>query len=853
MAEEAEESTDWPPPEWRTKVEVKNGRKIKYYVNKRSGLKCYSKPALLRILEAENSKIKAFQSPSEHSKSTSGGLDNRDEPRWLPSGWRLEWKVRKSGRAMGSKYRCYVELSTGMKFYSKPEVSRYLMAKQKNTISAEPNEEDISNHSSTKGQRHLKYCSDHKPALVPKLTRRTEMHNGRKVIIETTIDEDLPPGWLKEIWIKRSRDKLRKDTFYVNPMVDYIFISKVDAFRYLESGKAPKNAKKRKIDSINEDTNGCKIMGEGYVPSNIDSKLALEPKQARCEEVCDGNKGHLTSNIDSKLALEPKQAGREEICNGNKGQEHVNSNIDSKLALEPKRTRGLEIRNQNKGQGHFTSNINMKAALEPKLTRREEIHNGNKVVIETTIDEELPPGWLKEIRIKKLGGRLRKDTYYVNPMVNYIFNSKVEVLHYLDTRRPTKNARTRKNDGINEEMNGCKITVPSSKKTSMTTADAVNKSLFEEPEDLENGQSKQPSDLLGDESAAAKLQSQPAVLVEGGSLDSVIEEVTVDTKPISKTKSRKHKQDKIAINVPNRSSGRLAGVEAQPVLSTLPIEHTIRATRRASQKAKSVPSTDLVPNDSTAEKPEKPEKEDKKATNVPSLISGQLAGVKAQPEVSSLPIEHTIRATRRASQMAKSVSSTIPVPNDSAAEKPDIDIRKEPAVPDPTAFHLPSDTVPRETTSKRVRTHKNVGDKKSVGKTEKNIQEPVSLLVETVEDPLVAAQTPASIDTNGNDNGPFCCTAIWSDPCLEFAYKTLTGAIPLDPLDDNLAVQDYVDHQLRTFTQTNGDVNASNITKPNSPSNGIALHYDSGKPPAPPLSSYGHLPYAFGFMPPKPK
>ncbi|KAL9269894.1 Methyl-CpG-binding domain-containing protein, partial [Drosera capensis] len=757
----AKESTDWPPPEWRTKVEVKNGRKIKYYVNKRSGLKCYSKPALLRILEAENSKIKALQLASEHSKSTSGRLDNQDEPRWLPSGWRLEWKVRKSGRAMGSKYRCYVELSTGMKFYSEPEVSRYLMAKQKNTISAEPNEEDISNHSSSKGQRHLKSYSDHKSALVPKLTRREAMHNGRKVIIETTIDEDLPPGWLKETWIKRSRDKLRKDTFYVNPMGDYIFISKLDAFRYLETGQPPKNAKKRKIDSINKDTNGCKIMGEGCVPSNIDSKLGLEPRRARCEEVRDGNKG----------------------------------------------------------QGHVTSIINKKAALEPKLTQREEIHNGNKVVIETTIDEELPPGWLKEIRIKKLGGRLRKDMlqYYVNPMVNYIFKSKVEFLRYLDTGGATKNARTRKNDGINEEMNGCKIMVPSSKKTRITTADAVNKSLFEEPEDLENGQSKQPSDLLGDESAAAKLQSQPAVLVEGRSLDSVIEEVTVDTKPISKTKSRMHKQDKKAIKVPNRSSGhRLAGVEAQPVLSTLPIEHAIRATRRATQK-ESVTGTDLVPNDLTVEKPEK---EDKKATNVPSRTSRRLAGVKAQPVVSSLSIEHTIRATRRASQKAKSVSSTIPVPNDSTAEKLDIDIPKEPAAPDPTALRLPSDTVPKEASSKRVKTHKNFGDKKSVGKTEKNIQEPVSLLVEPVQDPPVAAQTPASIETNGNDNGPFYCTAIWSDPCLEFAYKTLTGAIPLDPLDDNLAIQDYVDHQLRTFTQTNGDANASNITKLNSPSNG---------------------------------
>ncbi|KDO55600.1 hypothetical protein CISIN_1g0013391mg, partial [Citrus sinensis] len=33
----------------------------------------------------------------------------------------------------------------------------------------------------------------------------------------------------------------------------------------------------------------------------------------------------------------------------------------------------------------------------------------------------------------------------------------------------------------------------------------------------------------------------------------------------------------------------------------------------------------------------------------------------------------------------------------------------------------------------------------------------------------------------------------WSDPCLEFAFKTLTGAIPVD---ENLAIQDYFQHQL---------------------------------------------------------
>ncbi|CAO2827220.1 unnamed protein product [Amaranthus hypochondriacus] len=37
--------------------------------------------------------------------------------------------------------------------------------------------------------------------------------------------------------------------------------------------------------------------------------------------------------------------------------------------------------------------------------------------------------------------------------------------------------------------------------------------------------------------------------------------------------------------------------------------------------------------------------------------------------------------------------------------------------------------------------------------------------------------------------------SLWSDPCLDFAFKTLTGVIPID---DNMAIQDYIQQQIRT-------------------------------------------------------
>ncbi|XP_052170225.1 uncharacterized protein LOC127786458 [Diospyros lotus] len=46
----------------------------------------------------------------------------RSSDDWLPPGWTVEVKVRKNGK----KDKCYIDSSTGLKFFSKPEVFRYL-------------------------------------------------------------------------------------------------------------------------------------------------------------------------------------------------------------------------------------------------------------------------------------------------------------------------------------------------------------------------------------------------------------------------------------------------------------------------------------------------------------------------------------------------------------------------------------------------------------------------------------------------------------------------------------------------------------------------------------------------------
>ncbi|KAI4326986.1 hypothetical protein L6164_019495 [Bauhinia variegata] len=49
-----------------------------------------------------------------------------ERPEWLPDVWIVDVRTRKSGVHMGSEYKCYIEPSNGHRFYSKPEVLRYL-------------------------------------------------------------------------------------------------------------------------------------------------------------------------------------------------------------------------------------------------------------------------------------------------------------------------------------------------------------------------------------------------------------------------------------------------------------------------------------------------------------------------------------------------------------------------------------------------------------------------------------------------------------------------------------------------------------------------------------------------------
>ncbi|CAN4077775.1 unnamed protein product [Withania somnifera] len=169
----AGDSPDWPPPGWNEDVKVTNGRKIKYYTNVETGKKFYSKKEVTRYMNTKDTCHDVTQAMNNQDKSccennvsqmndqdescsknnvsqmnnqdkscsennvnqTAGGPNNSHE--WLPPGWTIELKTRKSGSHAGTTYKVYIDPSTGNKFYSKPEVSKYLITMKQNNIAGE--------------------------------------------------------------------------------------------------------------------------------------------------------------------------------------------------------------------------------------------------------------------------------------------------------------------------------------------------------------------------------------------------------------------------------------------------------------------------------------------------------------------------------------------------------------------------------------------------------------------------------------------------------------------------------------------------------------------------------------------
>ncbi|XP_021800505.1 uncharacterized protein LOC110744799 [Prunus avium] len=103
-----------------------------FYTNLETGKNFFSKDDVMRHIKMASTNGGNPQPTTLHNQNHSEKIPSQlvvnttEYPEWLPKGWKVEVRTRKTGVHVGKEYKCYIDPSTECSFYSKPEVFRYL-------------------------------------------------------------------------------------------------------------------------------------------------------------------------------------------------------------------------------------------------------------------------------------------------------------------------------------------------------------------------------------------------------------------------------------------------------------------------------------------------------------------------------------------------------------------------------------------------------------------------------------------------------------------------------------------------------------------------------------------------------
>ncbi|KAI0509985.1 hypothetical protein KFK09_010585 [Dendrobium nobile] len=187
LRETVSETPEDSPPEWLPNgwtVEVRNTRRGKYrcYRSPVSGCTFKSKEEVLHHLSGEKHGDDASRRASCSNESNKQHVEEMKESlEWLPSGWILEIKTRKSGKTTGKQYKCYFEPISGDRFYSKVEVLRFLSSRKFHEGTSDE-KKHLDRNSTDKVIAHIEYSPD-----------------------------GLPHGWIKETKFSEANGSLTKN------------------------------------------------------------------------------------------------------------------------------------------------------------------------------------------------------------------------------------------------------------------------------------------------------------------------------------------------------------------------------------------------------------------------------------------------------------------------------------------------------------------------------------------------------------------------------------------------------------------------------------------------------------------
>ncbi|XP_073028113.1 uncharacterized protein [Primulina eburnea] len=435
---DAGNSSEWLPPGFAEKTEVKNGRNVKYYYNVTTGVKYHSKKDVIHCATEDFFRDAPLKTncddngESSDSKFDAISVKSNKSPKWLPDGWRMEEKIRKNGSSAGSTYKVYIDSSTGYKFYSKLAVARYLKTIDQNDAATEQPkflsaQLDNVGEPSLKPDMSLRCKSSSEVDCLPAKELKREK-SFTVVASNSTSADGLPPSEAGSFPRKKSK---RKTSF---TMVNSETTSADAAVPPLVAGSTPRKISKRKksFDVVDPETTSA----DAVTPLVAGSTPGKISKRKNSFTVVD----YETTSAD---AVTPLVAGSTpgKISKRKDSFIVVDSETTSADAVTPL-VAGSTPRKISKRKDSFTvvdTETTSVDVIPPSVVGSTPGKNSKRkksftvVNVESTPADGLPPGWVKEIKTSKSGNKIRKDPYYVEPVNGYMFLSKKDALRYLET------------------------------------------------------------------------------------------------------------------------------------------------------------------------------------------------------------------------------------------------------------------------------------------------------------------------------------------------------------------------------------------------------------------------------------
>ncbi|CAN1755011.1 Methyl-CpG-binding domain-containing protein 13 [Linum perenne] len=580
-------------------------------------------------------------------------------------------------------------------------------------------------------------------------------------------DDWLPEGWRVQVNVRKNG---RKDKWYFPPTGGAKFFSKLEVTRYLKRNSNIDNGDNNSTSNLSAENKSSNSKNSSRSYNNEDPSMV---SNARIGNMVDSNEG-IHSDTSTKTV------GAANGSNGTVTPTSENHNITSSRVV------GMLDSRNNLDAINLTSSKNSMAVTTPTSKNHDDIKESNqtpnteekegtgthkksykKVTYEKEKAEGLPPGWTKEVKLTKKGRKVRRDPYYTDPEGSYTFRSLKDALRYVETGEPGKLAIRRREPKCDEDDDDEDEKSPASAKKQKlgTTDDSTNgtslkasemthpvpKVLSDMPAFKQHGQSSKVSEVVAPPSDAQAMQDEEA----DPSLE-VIE--TMEEEHSTGKSNNKKKKD---VPLPRRSSKRLAREAGR----SEPEKSSAAAVKLSSEtdatvsldSATSVLDTQL-----------------RRTTLVKQTVN---ASEEKNSPPHQLEMNHHLNTTtsvsrKPASKLNKSKQPSVTVATTTGT--PPLELWEDPCI----AFAIKTltgsldepDSInnmpPGSTTSKSHPGNEMPGGASLNLPTTNRQPEPVN-----------APGSPVNMSAAYS----------WADPCIEFAIKTLTGAIPLDA---NLFKQD---------------------------------------------------------------